>query len=574
MVNAPDPGQRTGVPEGRNGRRSADLRYLAAFLVAIVVLNILSSYWFTRIDFTAEKRYTLTELTRKQLAALDDDVQITVYLEGEFPAGFKRLRSATRDLLADYRSYSGGKLDVAFVNPFSGTQESQEKAYADLLEKGLEPTNLSVKTEEGLSQKMVFPAALVTYQGRQMPVSLLQKRSGADPEEVLNNSIQNLEYAFTSALKKISSGGKPRVGFTEGHGELNDLQLSDAIKSLEAGFEPGRVDLATIPFEGLDKISLLVVPKPESAFTEAEKFKVDYFLQKGGRIFWAVDNVSAELDSLRGMGEQLVFPKKLNLDDMFFRYGVRINYELIADMNCAQIPLSVGNVGGQAQIQLVPWLFYPVFMPVSAHPVVKNLDGVRSEFANTIDTIAVPGLKKEIILASSPFSRSLAAPTMISLQMVEQEPDPRAFRSVPKASGVILEGRFPSNFRNRPVPEGIGQAALPAEAKAAKMVVVADGDVLKNQVSTTDGSPFPLGYDRYSQQQYGNRSFFLNVVDYLTDDSGIIGLRNKELKLRLLDRARIRTEKTLWQLVNIAGPLVILGLFAVLSTYLRRKRYT
>lgn len=555
-------------------RRKQDLTYLAAFVVAIAVLNVFSAYFFTRIDFTREKRYTLSDISKAELASLREDMQVTVYLEGEFPAGFKRLRSEVRDLLTDFKAYSNGHLHFSFVNPSAGSEESNNELYQQLAAKGLTPTNLSVKTEEGMSQKLIFPSALVIYKGIEMPVNFFQNKMGASPEEVLNNSVQNLEYAFTSAIRKVKSGGRQRIGFTEGHKELSDLQLADAMSTLQGAYETGRVNLKTISFSGLDKLKLLIVPKPDSPFTEAEKYKIDRFLMRGGSIFWVIDNVNAELDSLRGMGSQLAFSKKLNLDDMLFRYGVRINYNLIADMNCAQIPLNVGNAGGQAQIQMVPWLFYPVFMPVSKHPVVKNLDGIRSEFASTIDTIAVKGVSKQVILSSSPFSRTLNVPTTLSLQMVEQEPDPRAFRSDPKPVGVLLEGMFPSDFSNRPVPEGINTTEpLPEKSVPARMIIVADGDILKNQVSTQDGSPFPLGFDRYTGQQYGNKNFLLNVVDYLTDDSGIIELRSKEVKMRLLDRAQIKTEKLNWQLLCVLSPLVLLILAGLVQFFYRKKRY-
>ncbi|MDO8994313.1 MAG: gliding motility-associated ABC transporter substrate-binding protein GldG, partial [Daejeonella sp.] len=438
-------------------RRKRDLNNLVLAIAGIVILNVLSSFFFTRIDFTAEKRYTLSDITKTILADLDDAVQITVYLEGEFPAGFKRLRNSTADLLRDFKTYSNANLKFDFVNPLSGDQKSQEDVYQLLIEKGIEPTNLSVKTEDGMSQKIIFPAALITYKGRQIPVKLLQSRAGISPEEVLNNSIQNLEYAFASAIKKINKNESGRIGFTEGHGELSDQQLSDAMKSLGDSYEVGRVDLNTIPFAGLDQLKVLIIAKPEQPFTEAEKYKIDYFLMKGGRIIWSIDQVSADLDSLRGATEQLAFAKKLNLDDLLFKYGVRLNYILLADMNSAQIPVNVGEVGGQSQIQLLPWLFYPVFVPVSTHPLVKNLDGIRSEFPGTIDLISVKGLKSEVILSSSPFNRQLEVPVLLSLQMVEEEPDPKQFQSDPKPFGVLLEGIFPSNFKNRPIPVGISE---------------------------------------------------------------------------------------------------------------------
>ncbi|HEY1062054.1 MAG TPA: gliding motility-associated ABC transporter substrate-binding protein GldG [Daejeonella sp.] len=556
-------------------RRKRDLNILILALAGIVILNVLSSFFFTRIDFTAEKRYTLSEITKSILADLDDEIQVTVYLEGEFPAGFKRLRNSTADLLRDFKTYSNANLKFDFVNPLSGDQKSQEEAYQLLIEKGIEPTNLSVKTEDGMSQKIIFPAALITYKGRQIPVKLLQSRSGISPEEVLNNSIQNLEYAFASAIKKISKNESGRIGFTEGHGELSDQQLSDAMKSLGDSYEVGRVDLKTIPFAGLDQLKVLIVAKPEQPFTEAEKYKIDYFLMKGGRIIWSLDQVSAELDSLRGSTEQLAFAKKLNLDDMLFKYGVRLNYTLLADMNSAQIPVNVGEVGGQSQIQLLPWLFYPVFVPVSAHPIVKNLDGIRSEFPGTIDLISVKGIKSEVILSSSPFNRQLEVPVLLSLQMVEQEPDPKQFQSDPKPFGVLLEGIFPSNFKNRPIPLGIAEPlAIPALAKPGKMIVLADGDIFKNQINSTDGSSYPLGFDRFTREQYANKNFLLNAADYLYDDSGIISLRNKEIKLRLLNRAKIRQEKIFWQFLNIGLPLILLIACGIFQHYYRIRKYT
>lgn len=555
--------------------RKKDLIRLAIFLAGIILLNFLASLIFTRFDFTAGKRYTLSPVTKGILADLNDKVQVTVYLEGDFPAGFKRIRSATNDLLIDFKAYSGDDLDFDFVNPLSGDQKSQEDAYQRLLELGIEPTNLSVKTEGGMSQKIIFPAALISYKGIQIPVKLLQTRSGISPEEVLNNSIQNLEYAFASAIKKAGNKGSQRIGFTEGHGELNDLQLGDAIQSLGDTYEVGRVDLSTIPFAGLDRLNLLIIAKPDRAFSEAEKYKLDYFVMKGGRVIWAIDQVNAELDSLRGAAEQLAFPKKLDLDDMLFKYGVRLNYDLLADMNCAQIPVNVGNVGGQSNIQLLPWLFYPVFVPVSVHPVVKNLDGIRSEFPGTIDLIPLKNVRAEVILSSSPYNRKLEVPTMLSLQMVEQEPDPKQFQNTPKITGVLLEGEFPSNFKNRPVPSGITEKVnIPEKSKPGRMIVLADGDIFKNQTNSADGSPYPLGFDRFTKEQYANKSFLLNAADYLTDDSGIISLRNKEIKLRLLDRARIRQEKTFWQLINIGIPMVLLIVCGIFQHYYRVWKYT
>ncbi len=555
-------------------QKKKDLLLLCTYLVGIVLLNFLSGFFFTRFDFTREKRYTLSPITTRQISRLDDQLEVTVYLEGNFPAGFKKLQAATRDLLNDYRSYSNGKLSIKFVDPLQGDQKQQEVFYDELLSKGIEPTQIGVQKDGGVSQILLYPAALLRYKGRELPVKLSPYTSGNITQTAINHAIENLEYAFTTGIRQVMADGKPLVAFSEGHGELSDLQLYDAMHSLQDGYEVRRVDLRQITFAGLDKMKVLVVPKPQNAFSEAEKFKINYFVRRGGRVFWAIDQVTAELDSLRGKGQELVYAKELNLDDLLFKYGVRVNKELVADMVCGQIPVTVGMSNGQPQMELMPWLYYPILVPSSTHPMVRNLDGIRTEFAATIDTLAIAGINKEIVLSSSAFSRVLRAPAVISLAMIRQEADPSAFRNVPLPMGVLLEGIFPSLFLNRPVPAGIsGLPSGPERVRPGKMLVVADGDVLKNQVSATDGSPFPLGYDRYQQKQYGNRNFLLNAIDYLSDDSGVLSLRTKEIQVRLLDRPRIRSEKLFWQVLNIGLPLVVLVIAGIFQHYFRKRKY-
>jgi ABC-2 type transport system permease protein len=561
----------------RQRQKGLNKTIMLSSISIMISIGIFTNAIFTRFDFTKEKRYTISIISRNVLDSLSQPIKITVYLQGDLTGGMKRLQRATNDMLSDLQAYSHRKLEFEFVDPVKGlSAEQQTQATQDLEAKGIEPTVLSVKTDDGLTQKTIFPGAMVSANGKDIPVKLLyqQTQMGLSADEQLNNSIQNLEYAFTSAIKKVTQGGKPQIGFTTGHDELNDVQLNDAMKSLSDGFEVGRVDLKSINFNDLFKIKLIVIPKPEKPFTEAEKFKLDQYIMRGGKVVWAIDQVSAELDSLRGHGgEQLAFPKQLNLDDQLFIYGIRINYDLIADISCMQIPISTGNIGGQAQIQMVPWLFYPIFMPLSKHPIVKNLDGIASEFASTIDVLDIKNVNKTILLASSPFSKKLTAPHMLSLQAIEQEPDPKAFQGQPKSTAVLLEGQFASDFKNRPVPQGVQENIVPiADSKPTKMIVISDGDIFKNQVAA-DGSPYPLGYDHYTRQNFGNKNLLLNIADYMTDDSGLISLRNKEIKLRLLNRARIRSEKLYWQVINTIIPLLLVLIFAIFQHYMRKRRY-
>jgi ABC-2 type transport system permease protein len=544
------------------------------FILAFIALHLLSTLCPIRYDFTAEKRYTLSETSINAVRKLQSPLQVNIYLSGELPSGFRQLSQASRDLLKDLEVEAEQPIQVSFINPNEGNALEREKTLQLLYEQGIQPTNLSVKTEEGITQKLIFPKAQLAYQGKKIVVDLLQSRMGASPATVLNQSIENLEYAFISAINQLLKSEKPRIGFTEGHGELNDVELSDAMSSLETGFTVGRVDLQQISRAGLDQIAILVIAKPLQAFSELEKFKLDHFIRQGGRLLMAIDQSNANLDSLRENGTQLATANKLNLDDLLFKYGVRLNYHLLADMNCAQIPLNVGDFGGAAQVQLLPWLFYPVIMPNTDHPMVKNLEGIRAEFAGSIDTLAVKGVKKTILLSSSPYNKTMDLPAMVSLQMLEESPDPASLKGNSKPFAVLLEGEFNSVFKNRPLPEALDpDFKLNAGIKSGKLLVVADGDLLKNQ-QDQDGAPYPLGYDRFTQQVYGNKAFLLNAVDYLLNDAELIALRNKEYKLRMLDRAKIQNEKFFWQAFNILLPLILLAIFGFFQHWYRKRKYT
>jgi ABC-2 type transport system permease protein len=544
-----------------------------AFVAIFILVNIAAQYIYTRIDFTKEQRFTLNPKTKSILKNAAKPITITVFLDGDLPAAFKRLKNATKDLLTDYRAYAGADIKVVFADPIAGLSAAeQDTAINNLFQAGVEPTNLNIKNDNGFAQKTIFPMAMVEGDGKQFPVKLLQNLDATgNYEENINNSIQNLEYVFTSAIQKVLKGEHPRIGFTEGNGELSDLYLNDAIKSLSDSYEVGRVNLNLIDKSGLDKLRLLVIAKPQKEFTEAEKYKLNYFVMTGGRVVWCIDQVSADLDSLKGKAEQLAFNRKLNLDDMLFMYGARINYNLIADANCTEIPLTMG---GQGQIQMAPWVYYPMLMPDTSNAVVKNIDGVKSEFVSTVDTIGVKGISKKVILHSSAFNKVFNTPKLLSLQMVAEQPDPRDYSSVPQAVAVLLEGSFPSVFLNRSVPPGITEHyEMPVAGKPTKMIVIGDGDIFKNQVSNKEGSAFPLGFDRYTERNYGNKALLLNIADYLSNDDNLIALRNKEVKIRLLDKARLRTEKLQWQLINVIVPLILLISFAIFQHYYRKHKY-
>jgi ABC-2 type transport system permease protein len=546
-------------------------------IAALIILNIGGQYVFHRFDFTADKRFTLSDKTKSLLLKNQKPVIITVFLDGELPPAFKRLQAAVNDILSDYKAYAKSEIKIVFVDPIAGlNQADQDTVINNLYEKGIEATNLSVKTEAGLTQKLVFPMAMIESDGKQLPVKLFQNLdTRGSYEDNINRSVENLEYIFTSSLKKVITGTNPRIGFSESNGELSDLQLADAIHALSDSYLVGRIDLNSIDKAGLDKLKMLVIAKPKKPFTETEKYKINYFVMNGGRVLWSIDQVSAELDSLRGRSGQMAINNNLNLDDMLFMYGARINYNIIADpANSAEIPVSTGVVGGQNQMQLVPWIYYPVLLPDTVQSVVKKLDGIKSEFPSTVDTIGARGVKKSYILSTSAYNKVYNVPKLFSLQMVGEQLDPRSFQSKPQNVGLMLEGNFPSVFAGRPLPATITQPyTLENTGKAAKMIVIGDGDIFKNQVSEQNGAPFPLGFDRYSQRTFGNKALLLNIVDYFTDDDNLITLRNKEVKIRLLDKAKIKLEKTKWQFINVVAPLLLLIFFAIFQHYYRKYKY-
>ncbi|RAJ31661.1 gliding motility-associated ABC transporter substrate-binding protein GldG [Pedobacter cryoconitis] len=545
------------------------------FAVLLILLNTTANYFYRRFDFTKEKRFTLNPKSKAVLNKVQQQIIITVFLDGELPASFKRLQHATADLLNDYKANSSIKIKVVFTDPIGGLPaEEQDTVLHQLYNIGIEPTNLNFKRDAGFTQKMVFPMAIVQAGERQIPVRLLQNLdAGGNYEDNINNSIQNLEYVFTSAIKKVSTGENPRIGFTEGNGEPSDLFLSDAMKALSDSYEVGRVDLNQISKQGLDKLKILFVTKPQRELSEAVKYKINYFVMNGGSVVWSIDQVSASLDSLQGKGEQLAFNNKLNLDDMLFMYGARVNYNLVADLNCAEIPIAM-NGGSGRDIQMAPWIYYPVLIPDTSNNMVRNIDGIKTEFLSTVDTIGVKGIRKTAILRTSPYQITYNTPKLLSLGIVAEAPDQKLFSNAPQNAAVLLEGVFPSVFLNRAVPAGVTENyGAAAQSKKTKMIVIGDGDIFLNQVSNRDGSVFPLGFDRYTQRNFGNKSFLLNVADYLSSDDNLIELRNKEVKVRLLDKQLLRQSKTKWQFINLILPLLLLISFAIFQHYYRKYKY-
>jgi len=595
------------------------LIFLLISFVIIIFINIISQYIFFRIDLTSEKRYSLSSTTKKMLKELDDIVYFKVFLEGKFPAGFKRLRNETKEMLNEFRAYSG-YIQYEFINPNKPDDPKEtQNIHMLLMQKGLEPTQLYYDDEGNSSQQIIFPGAIVSYKGKEVPVQLLNTQLGVSPESVINNSIQALEYNFAHAIKKITEKRKQKIAFINGHGELDKYETADIASELSNYYEVKHIQLnpqdedflsfvnenssssflttdtnnfsseindmligeyLRLQFDWIKNFDVLIVAKPTEPYNEKEKFLLDQYIMKGGRMIWFIDPVYATMDSLMNATMTLGFTQRLNLDDQFFKYGIRINNNLIQDIKAAPIPLETGRIANQPQYSFFPWLFFPLIMPELTHPIVKNLNAIKCEFVSSIDLVDKEGIIKTPLLQTSQYSRTLNAPVTIDLNILRSKPDERLFDSPHETVAVLLEGKFESLYKNRLLPTAFLSVAkdinIVNESIPNKMIVVSDGDIIRNQLRVNEMKeiiPLPLGYDKWTRQTYGNKDFVLNAINYLCDDSELIQARAKDFKLRLLDKTRIAKHKLNIQLLNTLLPILIILVMAFILTWLRRKKY-
>jgi ABC-2 type transport system permease protein len=559
----------------KNKNKFNSFLQLFSAIVIVILINVIGNYVFHRFDLTAEKRYSLSAATKKLLKELDDVVYFKVYLEGEFPAGFKRLRSETKEMLDEFRAYAGDNIQYTFINPSQNEDVNKNtEVYEQLYKAGLLPTSLQVKTENGEQNQIIFPGALVTYHEKTSPLQLLKAQVALGEEEVLNGSIENLEFEFASTILKLTTKVKDKIAIVEGHGELNGKNLEDITKALEEYYVVERVRLNNQLFS-LRGFKAAIIAKPDSSFDEKDKYILDQFVMKGGRTLWLIDPVMASMDSLTKNNVTLGLANPINLEDIIFKYGVRMNTNLVLDVQSAPIPVLAGYQGNQPQYKYYPWVYFPVAFPFCDHPIVKNLNAVKFEFASGIDTLNNREIKKTILLASSQYSRSVNTPARIDLSILKKNPNPKEYyrRNIPLA--VLLEGEFESVFKNRiaPAVSTSEEMAFKAQGVKTAMIIVSDGDVIKNQVQSSTGKVYPLGYDRYTQQQFGNKTFILNCMNYLLDDSGLITVRTRDIQIRLLNKTIISEQKLKWQLICILSPIIIIMLYGLFSGWLRKKRY-
>jgi ABC-2 type transport system permease protein len=558
-----------------NKKKQSYIQLLITVVIIIFINAILSNYFF-RIDLTKEKRFTLAASSKKIAAKVTDGLLIKVYLEGEFPAGFKRLKQATKEMLDEFGVYSNNHILYEFIDPFKGVTEQQSNdILQELSEIGIQATSIQVKKDDEFSQKIIVPGAVLYYKDKKIPINLLKGQFGQAPEAVLNTSIEQLEYEIANALRKITQTAVKQIAFIKGHGELDKWNIIDGKSELKQFYEIDDLDLTEIPPQKLNEYAGIIISKPTLPFNDFDKFKLDQYVMHGGKIIWLVESQLADMDSLRNSPQYLSIGYNQGLEDLLFKYGVRINNNIVQDIQCNTIPVLSGMKNGTPEQKLLPWMFYPVIPPSSNHPIVRGVDPIWFQFASSIDTVPSKNIKKTVLLSSSTYSRVVPAPVRVDIQMARLKPEPELFRTGGnKIMAVLLEGEFKSNWEYRYDASKTPEIDFKSKVENNKMIVISDGDVFRNQYSASKGQVFPLGYDRYANQQFGNKRFLLNCVDYLCDDSGIIEVRSKEVTLRLLDKAKIKKEKAFWQFFNIVLPIALIALFALGNNIYRKRKYT
>ena len=551
----------------------------ASAVIVVIILSVISSFLRVRVDLTEDKRYTLSEPTRKVLSAIKNDVFVQVYLDGEMPIPFKRLKRSVSEMLDEFRIASGRKLDFEFINPADGKSVKERNTLYQVLEnKGLNPVDIrSGDIESGSSQKRIFPGMIVNYKGIEVPVNFLKNNPSIPAEENLLHSVEGLEYEMIQTIATVSSDTIYKIAFLEGQDEIPEIEVADITINLAKFFTIDRGKIGGKPGI-LDNYAAIIIAGPEKEFSENDKFVLDQFIMNGGKVVWLTEEVKVNSDSLV-TGSTIALSRPLNLEDQLFRYGARINPEVIQDIECMRIRLTMMSGGSNHQIVPAMWVYFPLLTPSPDHPVTRNLNKVKGEFTNYIDTVGLDTkIKKSVLLSTSNYTRTVSPPVMISLKEAELTPDMKDFNKSNLPVAVLLEGVFPSAFRNRITDDLLidKNFRVKTESVETKMIVIADADIIRNEVRRvgTIETPIPLGQDKYTGQMFGNRDFLINCLNYLIDDNGVMELRSREIKLRLLDNTRIKKERMKWQLINLAGPVLIVILAGIIYGFFRKKIYT
>lgn len=556
--------------------------WLPVTIGVLVVINWLASEYHTRVDFTNEKRFTLSAATQKLLKKLDEEVRIDVFLKGDFPSGFKKLAMSTEETLQEFKEIAGKKIKYHFINPEEEVEGTNIKWADTLSALGFVPINLTSQVKAGQQQQLIYPVAFVHYKEQVSPVILYQGRTKAITYPEINSAEAMMEFNFANVINKLTSASRPLVAYCTSNGEPEDIRTYDLVENvLKQDYDLKTFNLEKEHFIP-DTFKLLIMVKPSKPFSDEEKLKLDQYVMRGGRLLLFIDKLEAELDSLQSKkGQVVAYDRQLELNDLLFKYGIRINSDLLMDLQCDFLPF---DVNGNGQFELLPWNYFPVFETKSNHLINKNLGFVSGRFVNSIDTVEAEGIKKTILLSTSANSRNIATPALISVTENSVAPENEKFKKANIPAAVLLEGKFSSMYSNRlsqAMRDSLakyGTPFLPQCLRENKMIVVADGDIVLNSV-VKGNQPIPMGMNPYtfgSQREFSfaNRDFLQNCIDYLVNASGLSEAKAKDYTLRLLDKKKVEEEKTNWQLINIAIPVAVVILFALIYQFLRKRKYT
>ncbi|HNV96143.1 MAG TPA: gliding motility-associated ABC transporter substrate-binding protein GldG [Bacteroidales bacterium] len=582
------------INHSRKSYKRQVYRDLLILITSIVLINYIASFFFTRIDLTAEKRYTLTNTTKTILTNLKDVVYVKVYLEGDMPYGFKRLNKSIKETLDEFRSYAGDNIQYEFINPSENPdKKTQKELFKQLYNKGLTPTNVQEKDDEGkISEKVLFPGALISYGGREIAVDFLHNSMNLSPEENLNASVEDVEFSMMNAIRKLKNDFGQRIAFIEGHGESAPEEVEDFTRSLTEYFEVERVRLDSqiysLSSRTLDsnkkvtvvnKYDLAIIANPDSMFSEFDKYIIDQFIMYGGKVIWLIDAVDANMDSLAYASTVMATIKNLNLNDQLFKYGARVNPNLVQDMQCAIIPVNTAISGTQPQFTPSPWVYFPLLMPNTKHPIGKNVNLVKGQFVSSVDPVGDDStITKTVLLTTSQNSRAINAPLQINLGLIKKKLNPDFFTKSYIPTALLLEGRFNSIYLNRLAPEMYEHQEIAFKEKSyfTQLAIIGDGDIIRNHVKRLGlkSEALPLGYDRYTGETFGNKEFLMNLVSYMLDNKNFTELHSKVVQLRLLDRTAIEENKSMIQLINVALPAFLILAFGLLLSWYRKQKFS
>ncbi len=556
-------------------------KLIEIFLVlgVLVVINVLASFFYTHLDLTEDKRFTLSDSSINMIEEIDDNIFIQVFLDGDLEAGFKRLRNATNDMLIEFNSINPN-VEFEFTDPSEGNLQKRNRTAEQLKTIGLTPTQITIMNGKETVRKGIYPYAIVNKGDRRTIVSLLEEQKlGVSNELILNNSVSMLEYKLTNGIFKVWNKEKPNVVFTTGNGELAAIETAYLERTLRGHYDTGRINLDSL-FQIGKEADVLIVAGPQNEIPQRSQFIIDQYIMNGGKVVWLIEKYFVNLDSVAQYKFYVPRPKDTGLEDMFFRYGVKFKDNLVLDLESSTIPQVVGDQGGKPQIEFFKWYYHPLLQAGSSHPIVKNLDRVNVLFPSTIEEIKTKSnLKHTALLRSSEYSRYQMFPMRLNFEILKYEAEPQKFDKGPQTVAMLVEGEFDSYFKNR-VSENMLSTLAKIDAQfveksvAGKQLFISDADFIRNAFNPETQQVSATGYNPWEEKAYkGNLDFMVNAIDYMVDDYGLADARSKEIKLHLLNTVKAKEESSFWKFINIGLPLIFLGLFAMIYLFIRRRKY-